>query len=131
MDDYERFVQDAKKRFRLGDDSEDIVPYLVSMYGTRYLEVLRWVDHEPHYRERILPEEPWIPAQAAHAVEEEMALTLNDFLWRRTKWPLYRDIPETSLYKIVNVMATLLNWSPDMVEEQIRLYREETKKHRA
>lgn len=130
MGDFDRYVQDAQRRFRLGDDSQDLIPYLVSMYGTRYLEVLRWADHEPHYRDPIVPGESWIPAQAAHAVTEEMTLTLNDLLWRRTKWAHYRDIPDPSLYKIVNVMASLLNWSPDEVEEQVRHYREELQRHR-
>jgi len=130
IDDYDRFVQEAQKRFRLGENSDDIIAYLVSMYGTRYVEVLRWADHEPHYRERVLLEEPWIPAQAAHAVDEEMVLTLNDFLWRRTKWAHLRDIPDASLLKVVNVLAERLDWSPDDVEKQLNDYQTERSKHR-
>jgi len=128
--DYDFFVQEAQKRFRLGENSDDIIAYLVSTYGTRYVEVLRWADHEPHYRERVLADEPWIHAQAAHAVEEEMVLTLNDFLWRRTKWSHLRDIPDTSLHRIVNVLAERLDWAPDDVEHQLAEYRTEWQRHR-
>ena len=128
--DYDDFVRQAQNRFKLDGRQEAILPYLVSRYGTRYLEVLRRADEEPHYRETIFPDEPWIPAEARYAADEEMVLTLNDFLWRRTKWAHQRDIPDANLHRIVNVLASQLEWSPDEVVRQLEAYQAERKRHR-
>src|SRR6185437_8067890 len=119
IEEYDRFLSDAQRRFRLGEKSDDIIAHLVSLYGTRYVEILHRADEEPHYRERVLPEEPWIPAQAAYAADQEMVLSLNDFLWRRTKWAQAREIPDASLHRVVNVLAARLDWGPDEVEKQL------------
>jgi len=81
------------------------------MYGTRYVEVLQWAQREPHFSDPLLPDEPWILAQAAYAVHEEMILTLNDFLWRRTKWAHLRDLPEEVVKRIAETIGHYLSWS--------------------
>jgi len=128
--DYASFVTEAQRRFRLGDGSDQIVAHLVAAYGTRYKEIVAWAQEKPHYGERVLPDEPWILAEAAHAAQEEMVLTLNDFLWRRTKWAHLREIPDLALHKIAGVLADVLSWGPEEVEAQMAAYREERKKHR-
>jgi glycerol-3-phosphate dehydrogenase len=128
--DLERFVADAQKRFKLGSNSEGIIRYLISMYGTRYVEVLQWAQRETHFSGRLLPEEPWILAQAAYAAHEEMVLTLNDFLWRRTKWAHYRDLPPDVVKTIAETLGQMLGWSDEECQNQIASYEQELKKHR-
>jgi glycerol-3-phosphate dehydrogenase len=128
--DFNRFVMDAQRRFNLGANSEALVKYLISMYGTRYVEVLQWAQREPEFSEPLLTEEPWIPAQAAYAVHEEMVLTLNDFLWRRTKWAHYRDLPDAVVEKIAATMGRYLSWTESDNQKQIHQYQAELKKHR-
>ena len=128
--DLESFVRDAQKRFKLGADSEGVIRYLISMYGTRYVEVLQWAQREPSFSDRFLPEEPWILAQAAYAVHEEMVLTLNDFLWRRTKWAHYRDLPPEVVETLARTLGQFLLWSDEERRKQIEDYQMELKKHR-
>jgi glycerol-3-phosphate dehydrogenase len=127
---FERFVEDAEKRFKLEDNSEKLIRYLVSQYGTRYVEVLQWAQRESYFSERIVPEEPWIYAQAAYAVHEEMVLTLNDLLWRRTKWAHYRDLPPEAVRRLAETLGQYLSWTAEEIEAQIDQYCAELKKHR-
>lgn len=128
--DYDRYVLEAQRRFKWGEGSDEVIAYLVSMYGTNYLKVLALAEQEPDYGERLLPDEPWLPAEAAYAAEEEMVVTLNDFLWRRTKWAHLRELPEAALDRIVNALAGPLHWSAADREAQIAGYHEERKRHR-
>ena len=56
----------------------------------------------------MVPEEKWEAGEGGFSAAEEMAFTLNDFLWRRAKWPLYRDISDASLRNITRSMGARL-----------------------
>jgi len=128
--DFDRFVKDAQKRFKLGPNSDATLQYLISQYGTRYVEVVQWAQRETPFSEPVMAGEPWIFAQAAYAAHEEMVLTLSDFLWRRTKWAHYRDLPEETIRRTAGVLARYLGWSDDEVKRQIGEYNSELRKHR-
>ncbi len=130
LGDVQNFLSYAQKRFKLGPHSETLIPYLVSMYGTRYVELVQWAQREPHFGEPLLADEPWILAQAAYAVHEEMVLTLNDFLWRRTKWAHLRDLPEALVRTVAETLGRYLSWSAVDLQTQIQEYNKELKKHR-
>ena len=62
----------------------------------------------------FLVQSPGFMAQVPYAVHEEMVLTLNDLLWRRTKWAHYRDLPNEVIEKIsVNAWAAALSWTEE------------------
>ncbi len=128
--DYERYVDDARRRFRLGRESGEIISHLVSTYGSRYVEVLQWAQREPHYSERLVPDEPWILAEVAYAAHEEMVLSLNDFLWRRVKWAHYKDLSQESLLSIAQILGQFLGWSKEDHDTQLGEFWAEFYKHR-
>jgi glycerol-3-phosphate dehydrogenase len=128
--DLERFVSDAQRRFKLGANPGALLRYLITTYGTRYVEVLQWAQRDAAYGEPIIPNEPWILAEAAYAAHEEMVLTLNDFLWRRTKWARYRDLPMEAVRRIAQILGKFLCWSDETLEMQISDYQKELKRHR-
>ncbi len=130
LHNFDAYVQDAKRRFPQAEETQDLVGYLVSQYGTRYAEVLRYAAIDPRYGERLMPDEPWILAQPAYAAQEEMCLTLNDFVWRRAKWAHYRDLPQACVEKIAQAMAGTLQWSKDDIRQQLDDYAAEVQKHR-
>jgi glycerol-3-phosphate dehydrogenase len=127
--DMDRFVRDAQKRFNLGPHSEERIHYLVRMYGTRYVQVLALSQTDPQLGMSVMPGEPWVLAQAAYAAREEMVLTLNDFLWRRTKWARYADLPAEALEAIARVLGQELQWSEERIAQELQNYRDEKKKH--
>jgi glycerol-3-phosphate dehydrogenase len=57
---------------------------LIGSYGTRWVDVLEYVEREPRLGQRVVPERPFILAQIHHAVEQEMATSVADVALRRT-----------------------------------------------
>ena len=60
------------------------VVYLADIYGSQIYSILSYIDEDPWMASPIVPENPAIRAQIKHAVLEEEALTVNDFLFRRS-----------------------------------------------
>lgn len=75
---------------------EETVKHLQGRYGARWQRVADLAMGDPSLKERIVPGEPDILAEAVHARESEMAVNFEDFLRRRTmlalKAPLAQNI---------------------------------------
>jgi glycerol-3-phosphate dehydrogenase len=115
---------------RLSVFSEGQLKYLIGRYGNLYSEVLRWADREPHYRDKVIADEFWMYAEVPYAVHQEMAVSLNDFLWRRVRWARLRDLPDSTVQKIAEIMAHYLKWSKPELQFQLDAYKKELKAHR-
>jgi glycerol-3-phosphate dehydrogenase len=126
--DFHSYVQQAQNKMSVY--SLDELKYLVGRYGTWYTEVLRWADRDPSYRDKVLPDENWIYAEAAYAVHQEMALSLNDFLWRRVRWARLRDLPDAAVQRVADIMGRYLKWSKQDTQTQIDIYNKELRAHR-
>jgi glycerol-3-phosphate dehydrogenase len=62
----------------------DSLRYLLGTYGTRHTEVLKLIEEDPVRARRIEPDLPFVWAEVVFAVHYEMAVELDDILWRRT-----------------------------------------------
>lgn len=98
--------------------------------GDRESRLKRWLDAHPDQRDLVHPDESWTVGEAAFSAAEEMAFTLNDFLWRRSKWPLYRDIDAMALDRMARVMGDVLGWTEDVLDRQKRDYHDMLAQHR-
>jgi glycerol-3-phosphate dehydrogenase len=125
--DFRSYVMQA--RSRMGVYSDDQLKYLIGRYGTLFSEVLRWADRDASYRDKVLSDEYWMYAEAAYAVHQEMVMTLNDFLWRRVRWARLRDLPDSAVQKIAEILGQYLKWSKQELQEQIKSYKKQLHKH--
>jgi len=82
MPDREAFLKAARQDRRV-DLSASTTAHLVFSYGTRYLDVLAFLNEHPALGEPVTRTEPVIKAQLIHAVRREMAVTLGDVIFRR------------------------------------------------
>jgi glycerol-3-phosphate dehydrogenase len=99
--------------------------HLVETYGTEYVRVLAYARQSPDLLKPLAPEVPVIAAEAIYAVEEEMALTLEDFMVRRTDLMLFE--PQHGLEaagRAAELMGQALGWTPQQRNEQVERYRE-------
>jgi len=90
--------------------SEPLITHLFESYGQSFGRVLDLAEMEPELREPVSGNAPTILAQVAHGVRYEMALTLEDVLFRRTPlgfggWPGQRAIR-----RCAELMAKELAW---------------------
>ncbi len=101
------------------------VSHLASLYGSRLLQVLKLAARDEKARQPICPHCPDILAQIEHAVTEEAALTVGDFLLRRSDVGLAPCQGLDAVEKVAKEMGRILGWSQDEQQKQIQAYRQQ------
>jgi glycerol-3-phosphate dehydrogenase len=95
---------------------------LVETYGRRYPLVLDLARKLPDGSERLCPQNPEIVAQLHHAVAEELTVSLQDFLLRRTGIGLSLCQGLDCAEAIGRRMGELLGWSPRRLGAELAAY---------
>ena len=111
---------------RLLDMNGEEAQCLLTNYGTGYTRVLDLVQRDPALGQRICPTLPYVWAELPHAVYHEMALSLCDFMIRRTH--IICEDPSQGLDQapaVAERMGALLGWSDEEKERQLAAYRHE------
>lgn len=108
---------------------EEAVDYLAFSYGSEIENLLQLIQADPSLAEPIVPNLPYLKAQIFHAVRHEMALTLRDFMMRRTRL-LYetRDGGLSAAPEVARLMASELGWDQARIQEELAAYRKEWEK---
>ncbi|MBP8131980.1 MAG: FAD-dependent oxidoreductase [Candidatus Hydrogenedentes bacterium] len=84
---------------------------LARNYGSRLPDVVALLDAEPALAERLCQRFPDIAAEVVYAVREEMALTLEDVLFRRTGLGTLGSPGDEAIGKVADIMSRELGWS--------------------
>ncbi len=105
---------------------------LADTYGMRGLEVARRVRQDRSLAEPLVPGRPEILAQVDHAVQDELAATVTDFLKNRTQL-FYRDVDQGlgAVDAVAERMGRLLDWDEVTTYRSVQAYREEVALSRA
>ncbi|MBI4609697.1 MAG: glycerol-3-phosphate dehydrogenase/oxidase [Candidatus Rokubacteria bacterium] len=104
--------------------SRETVEMLVETYGRGYPRVLELARKLADGAERLCPQNREIVAQLHHAVSEELAVSLQDFLLRRTEIGLSPCQGLDCAEAIGRRMGELLGWSPRRLEAELAAYHE-------
>jgi len=97
----------------------EIVENLILMYGTEHGRVMTLAEKIPVLKERITEKGPDILAQVAYAVSDEMALHLDDVLFRRTNAGCFGMLPDEAVGKVADVMGKALGWTEKDKQREI------------
>lgn len=97
----------------------EIIVNLTRNYGARYDRVLALAATRNDLMERITPRLPDIGAQILFAIREEMALTLDDALFRRTGLGTLGRLDQNAIEKAAKIMAGELGWNEAETARQI------------
>jgi glycerol-3-phosphate dehydrogenase len=103
--------------------ARETLEVLVETYGRGYPRVLDLATKLPDGTARICPSNPEIVAQLHFAVGEEMAVSLQDFLLRRTAIGQSACLGLDCYEAIGRRMGALLGWSPRRLEAELDAYR--------
>ncbi len=95
---------------------------LVQTYGRGYTRVLELAKKLPDGAERLCPENPEIVAQLHHAVADELAVSLQDVLLRRTGIGQSHCQGRDCAGATGARMAELLGWSPRRLHAELDAY---------
>lgn len=103
----------------------EVAERLLRTYGTEYVRVLAYGLRDRSLLRPLLSGSPVLRAEALYAAEEEMALTLEDFMARRTNLMLFTpDRGLEAANEAAGLMGRVLGWGRGERREQVRRYRE-------
>jgi len=109
----------------------ETITHLVSVYGTSYADVLSLAEDDPLLAEPIVSGLPYIKAEVVHATRNEMAVTLEDVLTRRTHiLDQTYDQGVSVAADVAAVMGAELGWSGADQAGQVERYRHVTEQSR-
>lgn len=121
--DFEAF---GDLRAALGERSVDLglsdasVDRLARAYGTRAVELLAMVEANPALGTRIAPDRPNIEAEAVYAARREMALHVEDVVYRRTHLGLEtRDRFDEACLAVARRMAEVRGWGDEQISAEV------------
>jgi len=104
-------------------EDEEVRRHLLNTYGADAAWVLAYVEENPALGERIVPDLPYLMAEALYAVQHEMAVTLSDVLIRRTH--VIYEVRGGGIERaraVAEVMAPRLDWDTVEIERQVANY---------
>jgi glycerol-3-phosphate dehydrogenase len=102
--------------------SLDTLNHLNDLYGSRLYQVLEMTRNNPRGKQPICPHAMDITAQIWHAVQVEGALTITDFLLRRTAIGLMSCQGLDAAETVAREMGNSLGWSAAEQQRQVEEY---------
>ena len=106
-------------------EKDGFILHLIQTYGSRYNEVLNIAKCDERLKMRISQNHPHISAEVVHAFQNEMAMTISDFLLRRTWIGYSRSRGRDCITTVVDILKRYLNFSDEEIENQVREYEAE------
>lgn len=102
---------------------EDVCQHLASKYGGRAMKVGDLAKSDPALVQRILHNYPFLTAEILYAVQEEMAMTIRDFLARRIRLEILDWAAAQKAAPIVaEWMGKALDWTKTYQEAHLEAY---------
>ncbi|MFN2428087.1 MAG: glycerol-3-phosphate dehydrogenase/oxidase [Candidatus Binatia bacterium] len=108
------------------DEPESREEHIRRRYGALAGEIGAIVHGDQRLGERAVSDRPDLLAEIVHAVEYEMACSLDDVLSRRVPLALRsRERDGPVLRAVADILARRLGWEAGRLEEEIAVYREQ------
>lgn len=108
----------------VGEASGADAERLVKRYGEGYSTILKFITEDGTLAEPVTPSLPFTKAELLYAYRDEMAITLEDLLWRRTRigWTPGQGVDIAP--KIAQFLGEKNNWSHTKIAAEVEAYRE-------
>ena len=100
------------------------VERLIERYGDGYQVIQRFVNDDASLAEPMTPALPFLKAELLYAYWGEMAITLDDLLWRRTRigWTPGQGLDIAP--QIAQFLGERYNWGQARIATEVEAYRE-------
>jgi glycerol-3-phosphate dehydrogenase len=97
-----------------------VVRELVMNYGTAIDRVMARVEKSPELGVQVSPKHAVLKAEVIHAIEEEMAYHLDDFVFRRTGLGTLGNPGKAVIALCADLLGDAFDWSNRTKEKEIR-----------
>ena len=97
---------------------------LIKRYGDGYQMILKFINDDAALAEPIAPSLPFMKAELLYTYWGEMAITLDDLLWRRTRigWTPGQGLDIAP--QIAQFLSEKNNWNQARITAEVETYRE-------
>jgi glycerol-3-phosphate dehydrogenase len=96
------------------------IDHLITTYGKDAQQVLDIVEEQPFLNQRICPDFPPILAEVPHSIINEMAVSLEDLLYRRIRLAqLHHQQCLESAPKVARIVQEIMGWDTNRVEAEL------------
>jgi glycerol-3-phosphate dehydrogenase len=96
------------------------IDHLVATYGKEAQQVLDLVEEQPYLNQRICPDFPPILAEVPYSVANEMAVSLEDLLYRRIRLgQLHHRQCLDAATKVARLVQEILGWEGKRIDAEI------------
>jgi glycerol-3-phosphate dehydrogenase len=113
----------ARRTADLSGVDRNLVEHLADIYGSRTPRLLELIEADASLGERLQPDLPYIWAEVAFAVTNDLATTVDDILSRRIPLLLVgRDQGLDVAARAAEVAGALLGWSADRRSAEVARY---------
>jgi glycerol-3-phosphate dehydrogenase len=113
---------DVSDEVATGGLAAETLETLVALYGRNYRRVMELAGKVPGGAERLCPSNPDVVAQLHHGVHEELTVSLQDVLLRRTGIGTSRCQGRDCAEPIARRLALLLGWSGRRLDAELEAY---------
>ncbi len=104
----------------------EVAQRLADIYGTRAQLVLDVLEEDPSLKARVCPDRPVILAEVVHAVRNEMAVSVDDVMVRRTSLALTaEDQGLGAAERVAEVMGDQLGWDATRRSAEVERFQHE------
>ncbi len=111
------------------DQNQELQPNLdterlIKRYGEGYRAIQDFISQDATLAKPITPSVPFTQAELLYAYWGEMAMTLDDILWRRTLigWTLGQGVDIA--FQIAQCLGEKYNWNQTKITAEVEAYRE-------
>jgi glycerol-3-phosphate dehydrogenase len=101
----------------------ETVTYLASVYGIKYSKVIEAAESGSRGKQQLCPHSKDIVGQIWYAVNEECAITVSDFMLRRSGIGFIECQGIDAVEIVGKEMGRMLNWNPEELQKQINAYK--------
>jgi len=95
---------------------------LIQRYGSGVAQIEKFIEQEATLTDKLIESLPFLKAEVDYACWGEMVITLEDFLWRRTRIGLSRGqgIPQSP--EIAAMIGQACGWDSERVNAEVARY---------
>jgi glycerol-3-phosphate dehydrogenase len=120
-----RLLLHGASRIRRRSRFTGVDEHLWGRFGTDSNRITDLISRDENLARPLVPGLPYLRAEVVFAVREEMALTVDDVLSRRTRALLFdRRGSREAAHETALLMAPLLGWDDERIGREVRAYQE-------
>ncbi|MBZ0187567.1 MAG: glycerol-3-phosphate dehydrogenase/oxidase, partial [Candidatus Obscuribacterales bacterium] len=88
-----------------------ILDHLTAGYGACAMEILDFIEQDPFLGKRICPDFPPVMAEVVFAIKQEMAVSLEDILFRRIRLGfVHQEQTREAIGKVARLVQSITGW---------------------